>query len=334
MLNVGNMLPDSTPPVPAQSPRALRAATSRTERDRRQSLASRLAEPHDGVITLRMLLDAGLTRGQIQSQVERGAWRRVGRHTVTIDGVPQGRALWWTALWESGERSVLDGPTALLAAGLQGWTERDIHVAVPNDARVRARPGIRHHRLQEVGPTLAVGGLRRTRPDVAVVRAAQWAASDRQAATLLAMCVQQRLTTPAALQEQWDTIGYSVRRELIDSVIRDACDGAHSLGEIDFARLCRSRGLPEPDRQVLRVGERGAVFLDVLWEEQGVHVEVQGAHHYEASTIVADALRANDLDIEHAGLVTLQVPVLGLRVCPERFLDQVERALRVGRRTA
>jgi hypothetical protein len=53
---------------------------------------------------------------------------------------------------------------------------------------------------------------------------------------------------------------------------------------------------------------------------------VDGAQHGLGLAPVADALRQNDVALE--GAVTLRVPVLGLRVSPERFLDQVEAALR------
>ncbi|WP_220491871.1 hypothetical protein [Propioniciclava sp. MC1683] len=319
----------------SRSPRALRDEARRVERERRQLLAEELAAPYDGVVTLAILLAAGLTRGQIEAQVARGAWHRLGRHTVAVRGQAlAGRARWWHALWESGRHAALDGATALLAAGLKGWSERDIDVTVPNNARVRPIPGVRHHRLREQAPT--VGALRRTRPEVAAIRAAQWAVSDAEAATVLAMAVQQRLVSPGALLERWRRVGYSGRRKFLDVVIEDICNGAESLGELDFARMCRARGLPEPSRQVLRTGPRGRAYLDVFWDDEGVHVEIHGAHHYAGLTPVEDALRANDLAISGGDEIHLQVPVLGLRLSGRRsvLLDQVERALVEGRRRA
>lgn len=308
----------------------LPASTPRTDRERSHALALSLAHPFDGVVTFAMLLDAGLTRGQVKAQLARGAWHRLGHHTVSIIGAaPPGRARWFVALWESGRHAALDGPTALLASGLRGWTEDAVHVTVPNGARVRSLPGVVHHRLREPGPVVG-HALRRVRPEVAAIRAAQRAASDRSAVTLLAMTIQQRLTTPDALLRRWEGVGYSARRSLLDAVIGDLCSGAQSLGELDFARLCRARGLPEPDRQVVVQGARGRVYLDVFWQRYGVRVEVNGAHHYEATTPLDDALRANELGIAGVGHIALTVPVLGLRLAPEAFLDQVARALVAG----
>lgn len=255
-------------------------------------------------------------------------WSRPGCHTVNICASDDSdRARWWLALWESGRHSVLDGPTALIAAGLTSWTESEIHVSVPNNATVRSLRGIRHHRLRDIGPVLA-SGLRRTRPEVAVIRSAQWARTDRQAATLVVMTVQQRLVAPAQLLERWSQVHYSARRAVLHHIIQDVCNGAHSLGELDFAKECRRRGLPEPDRQVVRMGGRGRVYLDVFWDQANLHVEIQGAHHYAGLQVVEDSLRFNDLGLRDKNLTSLQVPVLGLRTRPNAYFAQIAQALK------
>lgn len=320
-------------PSTGPSKRSLREAEVRLQRELRQALALKIAEPHDGVVTAAMLLAAGLTRGQIDAQVARGAWARLGVHTVCVTGATlTGRAPWWRALWESGKHATLDGVTALLAAGLKGWDARHIEVTVPNNARIRPLDGVRHHQLRERTPDVDTG-LRRTRPEVAAVRAAQWAVSDAEAATILAMTIQQRLTSTTKLLQRWQDVGYSARRSVLDDVIKDICSGAQSLGELDFARMCRQRHLPEPDRQVLRTGTRGRVYLDVFWEAEGVHVEIQGVHHYLAPAPIDDALRSNDLAIRGTAEISLQVPVLGLRIAPraEALMNQVAQALVEGR---
>src|SRR4051795_11877237 len=80
-------------------------------------------------------------------------------------------------------------------------------------------------------------------------------------------------------------------------------------------------------RQQLRHGANGRVYLDVIWEDLRVVVEIDGIHHVAAERVVDDALRQNDLVIDRLGV--LRIPVLGLRTCPEKFLDQVEALLRV-----
>ncbi len=314
-------------PFSSKLTRAERARAEQRERDRRHRLAREVADNHDGVATRAMLMAAGLTRGQLDGEVRRGVWSPLGIHTLGITtSAPTGRALWRRALWESSRNAVLDGPTALLAGGLKGWTESVIHVSVPNGDRVRSIEGVRHHRLRDLGETVGAD-LRRTTPALAAIRAAQWAQTHRQAATLVAMTVQQRLASPATLLGLWAGVGYSARREVLGPVIQDVCAGAESLGELDFAQLCRRRGMPEPTRQAVRIGRNGRVFLDVLWEGLDVHVEIQGAHHFAGVAGVDDALRFNDQALRKGSTIRLQIPVLGLRIDPDPFLDQVAVAL-------
>ncbi|MDN5896650.1 MAG: hypothetical protein L0H93_21850 [Nocardioides sp.] len=53
--------------------------------------------------------------------------------------------------------------------------------------------------------------------------------------------------------------------------------------------------------------------------------EIDGIQH-AAENAIADSLRHNT--IAAAGDIVLRLPVLGLRVCPDAFFDQVAQALR------
>ena len=115
------------------------------------------------------------------------------------------------------------------------------------------------------------------------------------------------------------------RRLLITEVITDLLDGVRSLGEREFGQLCRERGLPEPSRQVVRSGKDGRHYLDVMWEPWGVVVEIDGIQHSWAANVVADALRQNTVTLGNA--LVLRLPLLGLRVAPDDFFDQIVAAL-------
>ena len=96
------------------------------------------------------------------------------------------------------------------------------------------------------------------------------------------------------------------------------------MGELDFAMLCRRRGLPDPSRQVIRRGPRGRVYLDVCFDDLGVIVEIEGTHHDSVLNAIDDALRQNHLSTSDS---LLRIPVTGLRLHPDMFMDQVERLL-------
>lgn len=168
-------------------------------------------------------------------------------------------------------------------------------------------------------------GLPRTTPAVAAIRAAQWVRTDRQAATVLAMAVQQRLVRREDLLACWASVYRSRRGAFLHVVIRDICAGAESLGELDFAALCRAAKLPAPSRQEVRHGVRGRYYLDIYWEDPGLHIEIDGFQHQLGLAVVDDALRQNDLALTTD--VTLRIPVLGLRTRAADFMTQVRRAL-------
>ncbi len=279
-----------------------------------------------------MLAAAGISRGTIRAHIEAGRWRRMGRHTVGVgDQRFSDTALMWRAVWESGSRGALDGASSLIASGLTGWSEPRIHVSVPNSYAVHRVEGVWVHQPRNRGLILTVG-VPRTRPEIAVIRAAQWARSDRAAATLLAMTVQQRLAHPNRVLEAWSMVARCKRRAFLETVIGDVCRGAQSLGELDFAVLCRARGLPEPTRQAVCLGPRGRVYLDVLWADIGLHVEIDGAQHTQGLAPIDDAMRQNHLAID--GQMTLRIPVLGLRLQPDAFMNQVVTAHDSARRRA
>ena len=112
---------------------------------------------------------------------------------------------------------------------------------------------------------------------------------------------------------------------MVRLLVRDIADGAQSLGELDFAQMCREKRLPEPARQILRHGLRGRIYLDAGWPDLGVAVEIDGSQHRMALAVMEDNLRANEVVI--GGETVLRIDLVGLRLEGPRFLDQVARAL-------
>ncbi len=305
----------------------MRERRQRLTRADRSRLAESIAEDHDGIAHRNDLRAVGISRADVRTEVEAGRWTVLGRHTVgiTVGSALPERSQLRRAVWESGSGAVLDGLSALIVAGLQGFAADRTDIALPATSRGRVLDGVRLHRRRDIGPVIEAG-IRRTRAEPAAIRAAQWAVSDRQAALILCLVVQQRLIHAPRLIEALAVITRAARRHLITAVVRDLCDGAHSPGELDFGRLCRARGLPPPTRQVVRKLPSGRIYLDVAWEDIGLVVEIDGGHHALGLNPVDDALRQNSVTI--GGSLVLRIPVLGLRLRPDDFLDQVEQAHR------
>ena len=218
------------------------------------------------------LRSLAIIRHEVVAHVAGQRWRPVHTQSVAVHTGPLsvlGRQ--WAAVFEGGGRSCLDGASALIAEGLEHYTEDVIRVSVPRGVVVRRAAGIAVRQTRRLRPEdLVPIGVPRTRPDVAGVRAALWARSDKQATLLLTMAVQQRLTTPERLGAQALTVKRDSRRLLVTMVIGDLLGGVRSLGEHEFAHECRRRGIPEPSRQVLRRSPEGRWYLDVCWDEWGV----------------------------------------------------------------
>ena len=298
-------------------------------RVRRRAHLAELAADQAGVLSRSQLYALGITRGEVRANLRARRWQSVGRHCICVHTGPLVRqAQWWAAVLEGGPRAFLDGESALVAAGLEHYVPSGIRVSVPRGARIRHRgtaANIRQTRRWEASDVV-VDGIPRARVPVAAIRAALWARSNRQAALLLTMSVQQRLATPEELSVEMLRIRRDKRRVFLHGVLLDLLGGVRSLGELDVLRGCRDRGLPLPDLQVLRRSRTGNYYLDLKWTRWQVVVEVDGIQHTWVENVVGDALRQNSIAI--AADTVLRLPVLGLRVCPDDFFDQIEEALR------
>ncbi|MGN6413231.1 hypothetical protein [Flexivirga sp.] len=289
----------------------------------RRRIAAQLAADHGGVVHRRTLSQYGIDRDGIRNEVAAGRWFKKGLHTVAVGSAQLTTpASWWHAVWESGSEARLDGATALLANGMTGFTASIIDVAVPAATRHHRVEGVRLHLQRRPAPVLRAG-VPRVSTEVAMIHAAQWAVSDRQAALLICLPMQQRMTSPARLALAWRGVSRSARRTFLSNVVSDVTDGAHSLGELDFARMARRVGLPMPSRQAVRTGPGGRVYLDVSWDDVGLVVEIDGGHHALALNPIDDALRQNERVV--AGDRVLRIPVIGLRLAPKEFLLQARR---------
>ena len=143
---------------------------------------------------------------------------------------------------------------------------------------------------------------------------------------MLAAAVQQRLVRVPELFTEMARVRRHRYRRLILLVLADIAGGAHSLAEIDFARLCRSAGMPAPSRQLARRDSSGRRrYLDVGWDDFGLVVEIDGMLHMQADRWMDDSFRGNDVSL--GDRVLLRFPALAVRLYPERVLAQVRQGL-------
>lgn len=303
---------------------------SREDRERILGEVGDLGRRQGGVVSRVQAYTAGLTRGEVRAQIRARRWQRVWSRSLCLHtGEVSRTGRQWAAVFEGGERAMLDGEASLVASGLRHYDVARLRVSVPRGVKPLRGDGLDIRRTRRWrSEDRVVTGVPRTRVPVAAVRAAMWAVSDKQACLLLTMPVQQGMTTADLLGEALLDVRRDRRLKLLHSVMLDLIGGARSVGELDFAAACRRRGLPVPSRQTVRQGPDGRYYLDVCWEDFGVVVEIDGIHHSWAANVVPDALRQNEVTLGDA--TVLRLPLLALRVAQAEFFDQIERALQAG----
>jgi very-short-patch-repair endonuclease len=304
--------------------------------DRPRGLADLLRE-QDGVIRTAAAL-GWMSRKELQWRVTSGRWQRACRGVLVAHSGPvtEEQRLWAAVLW-AGPGTVLAGLTAARLDGLQGFAGRDAaagrpaHLLVPAYRSVRRRPfglSVVVHYSIALGRA-DIHPLRlppRTRIARSLVDSAAWMATDRGAQAVLAAGVQQRLVRVEDLLAVVARNQRLPRRTIISGTLEDIAGGAQALSELDFARLLRKHRLPAPDRQARRVDSSGRRrWLDAVWEEARLIVEVDGIHHMEASQYWADMERDNDFTLN--GYRVLRFPAFVVRYNPGYVTGKIRDAL-------
>lgn len=278
-----------------------------------------LADQRGRVLTLDQLDDLGVSRSQRRANVEARRWRDLPGHGIVTDlGPLEGESAWWRAVTGLGPRARLGGITALQADGLTGFDEPTIHVWVPKSTYAGPLDGVRLHETRRWRNEDATqSGIPRSRPAVATVQAALWAPTARSSQLRLVVPIQQRLVRVPDVMEVFTRIRRHRFRVMLRDTLADIADGAQSLGELDFTRLCRQHGIPEPSRQAVRTTTQGRIYLDVYWDDYQVALEIKGAGHLRPDQVSQDEIRS--LDLQTSGDATAQLSLLTLRSSPGPF---------------
>lgn len=284
-------------------------------------------DAQDGVISFAQA-QQHLSPKAIRHLLASGRWQRVHRSVLVAHNGPVGPAQRrWAAVLAAGEDAVLGGLTAL---SLRGFTTEAVHILLPSDRQARSVPaGVVVHRsaLLDDRDVLAATCPPRTKPARSLVDAAQWARTAGEAQAIIAAGFQQRVVREDHMRAVLDRLKRARRHRLITQTLDDAAGGAHSLAEIDFLGLCRRHRLPEPSRQVIRYDSAGRRrYLDVLFEEWQIHVEIDGGQHLEVRQAWADMSRQNELWI--AGERVLRFPAWAIRSEPDAVAAQLRAALK------
>jgi hypothetical protein len=285
----------------------------------------------DGVISRWQAL-RHLSKKAVRHRLASGRWQVAHPGVyLTHTGAMTVRQRWWVASLAvgGGHAALLAGVSALAVLGMRGLGSRQIHVVVGVRRQLRhPPPGVVVHRTRHMPPEdqHRLGRPPCTMPARSLVDAARWAPTDRDAVAVIAAGFQQRLVGAVDMAPVLDRMTHVKRRQLIVAAVADAAGGAESIAEIDFARLCRRHGLPEPSRQAVRLDAAGRRrYRDVYFDRWRLQVEIDGAQHMETSSWYADMRQQNEIAI--AGERLLRFPAWVIRRNPDEAAEQVRAAL-------
>lgn len=292
-----------------------------------------LLEHQHGVIARWQAAQVGLELQVIDAQLRRGRWQPL-YHGVyaAFTGQPPRAALLWAAVLRAGPGAVLSHHSAAELDGLADRPAEAIHVLVERTRRLTLSDGGRAGEAPRIVVRYSNRASRvrhpsrtppRTRIEETALDLTQSAQSLDEAISWLTSACSRRLTTPELLSAAMTARSRLRWRSDLAGVLADASTGILSVLERRYVYgVERAHGLPRADRQSRsRVGRRTR-YLDNLYQEFGVAVEVDGRAAHPAESRWRDIYRDNASAA--AGLVTLRYG----------WADVTGRACRVAAETA
>ena len=286
-----------------------------------------LYDAQAGVVSRPQLLLLGATDNDIRRLVRRRELVRV--HTgVYVNHT--GPLTWPSRAWAAVLFHGGPGQAALCDVSALHLAGDPIHVAIEWPRRGTELPGVRLHRPTVLGDRV-LWHLQppRLRTEEAALDVAGAAPRLSDAVAVLTGVCQRRRTTPERLLQALERRSRTPRGAELRRVIGDVAFGVHSVLERSYAhRVERRHGLPRGARQRRDVLGSGVVYRDVLYEDFGVLVELDGQTWHGATTDRwADMTR--DLEAAADGLLTIR---LGWRHAHDEACDTASRLSAVFRR--
>jgi very-short-patch-repair endonuclease/predicted transcriptional regulator of viral defense system len=265
--------------------------------------------------------EAGVAPFTMRNKVRSGRWQRLQRGVyAAFSGEPARETMLWAALLRAGPGAVLSHQTAAERHGLVDEPGPVITITVPaarHPARKAVIPGVVIHRSDAILRTRHPAMLPPcTRVEDTVLDLIQVARTFDDAYMWICRAIGRRRTTAKRIRQAMDNRKKMRWRREIVLALGDAEDGALSVLEHRYVcRVERPHGLPAARRQA-RIRQRtGNRYLDNLYEEYGVCVELDGSAAHPEDEQWRDKRRDNANTV--SGLVTLRFgfPEIGDHRC-------------------
>ncbi len=258
-----------------------------------------LLQSQSGVISREQARDAGFTPKAIECQLASGSWQRLyrGAYATFTGALPRAAKLWAVVL-RVGPGAVLSHETAAEIHRLTDKQSARIHVSVPAERRPSQYGKIRgvviHRSRRLVAEWQPPWQLPRTSVEDTVLDLIASARTVDDAYGWISAAVGRRLTTPELLGKTLAARPRMRWRGWVTAALQDAAGGIHSPLERNYVHgVERAHGLPAARRQARRRHGSGTRYLDNLYEEYGLCVELDGAAAHPAEGRWRDTHRDN-----------------------------------------
>ena len=290
-----------------------------------------LLELQSGIVSRGQALWHGLSDDIIETRLRSGRWRAVhwGIY-ATFSGGLNRRAVLWAAVLRAGPGAALSHRTAAELLGLTSERSAIIHVTVPLGRHPEPIRGAVVHRSGRIAAaTHPVQLPPRTRVEETTIDLTQSAASFDEAYDWVCRAVGGRLTTAARLQAALDVRPKARWRKGLTIAVAEAGLGVHSILEARYVHDVElPHGLPPATRQARTAENALSRYVDNLYEEPGLVVELDGRVAHGIAQRRADMRRDN----AHAaaGIVTLRYSWADVTERPCTVAQQIAQVM--GRR--
>jgi very-short-patch-repair endonuclease len=239
---------------------------------------AQVAERQHGIVTLRQLEGAGITRAGVARRADRGQLHRVHQGVYAVGYPASNReARWMAAVLACGDEAVLSHMSAAALWALLKPEDGPVDVSLPSQSGRRRREGIRIHRCA----SLAAGGKTSIRHGIPVTSVPRTLTDLRRS-----QCPE-RLVRRATRQAELRKFALppSTPRRRTRSDLED-----------DFLAFLRRHRLPLPEVNV----KIGRWEVDFLWRAQRLAVETDFYGTHRGSVAFEDD-HQRDLDLRRLG---------------------------------
>jgi hypothetical protein len=250
-----------------------------------------------------MTLDLDVATAQLRS----GRWQRLQLGVYAAFTGPASRdAELWAAVLRCGPHAGLSHQTAADLDGFASRASRLIHVSVPLAQHMAHVPGLAVHRSSRLDVARhPVRTPSRTRVEETALDLAQLATTFDDAFGWISRACSGRLTRPELVLRATQSRGKVRWRAELAIALGDIAEGVHSPLEHRYVRnVERPHALPRGKRQVLIKRGSRHQYLDNLYEEFGIGVELDGQAYHPAEARWQDIGRDNALAAD--GLLILR----------------------------